>query len=546
MPDVLNDAFGKLHLDQRDPEVAEQPAIGWPLQHAELGADLGVDWPRGLLLHGPPGCGKTLAARFVAEECGARLHSISAAQIFGAYTGKRKTLCPPAGESERRLREAFEGAEAEARRGQPVVIFLDEIDAMCPRRDAGRQHEAHLGGRLTIIAATNRPNAIDPALRRPGRLDREVLIPVPGPQERTAILRLQAAGLPLDSSVDLPGLAVACHGYSGADLAALCRQAAMVALTEAASALLSGEQLEAALDPDLARPVSQVDFEAAMKKVGPSITRGSEVEVSPVLWEDIGGLPEVKQRLKQAVQWPLEHASSFERLGLSPPRGVLLHGPPGCSKTTLARAAATASRASLFPLSSAQLFSMYVGEGESLLRATFRLARAAAPSIIFLDEVDSLAGSRAEGDSGSGATAGVRLLSALLTEMDGLELATGVQVIAATNRPGAIDAALLRPGRLEMLLFVPPPDAAGRLQVLEIHTRSMPLAPDAWAAATDLFTGAELAALCREASMAALREDIHGAQHVAARHFAQSRAAIQPGLTAAALQKMAAWSPAGS
>ncbi|KAL3148141.1 hypothetical protein ABBQ38_014423 [Trebouxia sp. C0009 RCD-2024] len=375
--------------------------IGWPLLYAKEGAAIGIRWPKGILLHGPPGCGKTLVARSVAAEFGAEVHEVSAASVFGAYTG----------ESEQKLRDAFEAAEATARGGRAAVIFLDEVDALCPRRDAQHQHEARvvaqlltlmdgasmqegIEGRLSIVAATNRPNVLDPALRRPGRLDREIAIPVPGPTEREAILKLHAGSLPLADDVALPDLATACHGYSGADLAALCREAAMAALSDAAAAMLAGGYTdgEEGLDMELARPVSQADFQAAMKKVGPSITRGSEVSVSPVSWDSIGGLHDVKARLQQAVEWPLQHADAFLRLGLTAPRGVLLHGPPGCSKTTLARAAATASKASMFPLSGAQLYSMYVGEGEALLRGTFKLARQAAPSIIFLDEVDSLAG----------------------------------------------------------------------------------------------------------------------------------------------------------
>ncbi|KAL0051736.1 hypothetical protein WJX82_001191 [Trebouxia sp. C0006] len=529
--------------------------IGWPLLYAEEGAAIGVRWPKGMLLHGPPGCGKTLVARSVAAEFDAEVHEISAASVFGAYTG----------ESERKLREAFEAAEATAKSGRAAVIFLDEVDALCPRRDSQHQHEARVvaqlltlmdgassqegtDGRLSIVAATNRPNVLDPALRRPGRLDREVAIPVPGPTERAAILQLHAGSLPLADDVALPDLATACHGYSGADLAALCREAAMTALSDAAAAILEGGSEGSEVDMKLARPVSQADFEGAMKRVGPSITRGSEVAVSPVLWESIGGLEDVKARLQQAVEWPLQHAGAFQRLGLTAPRGILLHGPPGCSKTTLARAAVTASKASLFPLSGAQLYSMYVGEGEALLRGTFKMARQAAPSIIFLDEVDSLAGKRDEGEGGRGGSsghAGSRLLSALLTEMDGMELATGVQILAATNRPGALDAALLRPGRLDLILYVPPPDVAGRLQTLQIHTQDMPLAEDvdlqAMAAACDMFTGAELAGLCREAAITALREDLQGATQVCARHFAVARSGMQPALTKQSLEQYAKW-----
>ena len=494
------------------PLQALRELIGWPLRHAAEGAALGVAWPRGVLLHGPPGCGKTLLVRAAAEEFGARLHVVTAASVFGAYLG----------ESERRLREAFAAAAADAAAGTPAVVFLDEADALCPRRGTGGggggQHEARVvtqlltlldgaagaeaaaaaaasaagGGRaaraapparVAVVAATNRPNALDPALRRPGRLDREIGVPVPGPAQRAAILRLHASGLALAADADLDAIAGACHGYSGADLAALAREAAMSALTAAADAMAAAAASgatggAAAADSSDAGPglVSAADFAAAMKRVGPSIVRGAQAELAPVAWDDIGGYAALKRRLQQAVEWPLRHAAAFARLGLAPPRGVLLHGPPGCSKTLLARAAAASSGATLLPLSCAQLYSMYFGEGEEALRDAFARARMAAPAIIFLDEADAVApgrGDDADGGSGGGGAPDVsaRLLSALLTEMDGLEAAPGVVVLAATNRPAALDAALLRPGRLDVLLYVGPPDADARLEALRIHTR---------------------------------------------------------------------------
>ncbi|KAF5839903.1 P-loop containing nucleoside triphosphate hydrolase protein [Dunaliella salina] len=402
--------------------------IGWPSMYRNEGAALGVQWPKGVLLHGPPGCGKTLLVRSVVEELGAALHIASASDVFGAYLG----------ESEGRLRAVFEAAQKDADEGRTTVVFLDEVDALCPRRDGQRQHESRVvaqlltlldgaasgGGRgampargmhkqqdmkghVVVVAATNRPNALDPALRRPGRLDREVVVPVPSATERAAILRLHTQGLQLHPRVDLASIATSCHGYSGADLAALAREAALHSLTRAASHLMHNTaptsqqslpplqqhwngsapraaniQVEAAVghvEPD--------DFQEAMKRVGPSIVRGMEVEAPHTSWEDVGGLPDVKKRLRQAVEWPLCHPEAFQRLGLAPPRGVLLYGPPGCSKTTLARAAASASKATLLPLSCAQAFSMFVGEGESLVRDVFRRARQASPSIIFLDEV---------------------------------------------------------------------------------------------------------------------------------------------------------------
>ncbi|GAB4813702.1 hypothetical protein N2152v2_000748 [Parachlorella kessleri] len=659
---------------------ALREVIAWPQQYAAEGAVLGIRWPRGLLLHGPPGVGKTAAVHAVAREVGAPVHVVTAATLFGAYTG----------ESERRLREAFAAAEKDAAAagaaagkvggGRPVVLFLDEVDAICPRRGGGGggstgQHETRVVGQLltlldgagagrgagaghvAVVAATNRPNTLDPALRRPGRLDREVAVPVPDLAARRAILRLLTRQLPLGADVDLDRLAQQCHGYTGPDLAALCREAAMRSLAAAAEQLFaagggevggggaqaqqdglrlqhpqqvqpaqahegrgdgdgsSGESTAGAAPLNLAATSSGIpaatesrtaaseawtvagakgaveaaakeaavagtaaankqagaaagtaaaageggqeappwehaavcagDFEAALRRVGPSVARGAALDVAPVAWEDIGGLEGVKQKLRQAVEWPLQHADAFQRLGLTPPRGVLLHGPPGCSKTTLARAAATASGATFIALSGAQLYSMYVGEGEAALRDAFSRARLAAPSILFFDELDSIVGKRVEGQQASHDVS-VRLLTTFLTEMDGLELATGLLVLAATNRPQAIDPALLRPGRFDLVLFVPPPDEAGRVAALKIHTRAMPLAPDvdlpALARDTPLYTGAELAGLCREAALAALREDFSGAREVAARHFEAARGAVRPSLTPELLHKYESWS----
>ncbi|EFJ47542.1 hypothetical protein VOLCADRAFT_41454, partial [Volvox carteri f. nagariensis] len=558
--------------------------VSWPVLYGKEGAALGVRWPRGLLLHGPPGCGKTLLVQAVAAEAGARLHVVTAASVLGPYTG----------ESERRLREAFARAREDADAGRVAVVFLDEVDALCPRRDGGRAHDSRVvaqlltlldgaasggsdnrrdaaaaaaaapttrmgsvvggcGGHLVVVGATNRPNALDPALRRPGRLDREVLVALPDAEQRREILGLHTRGLQLASDVDLAAVAACCHGYSGADLAAAAREAAMAALAEVAAesygigaaATTAATAAAAAAVPPQVLTVRQEHLATALRKVRPSIMRGAEVDIPPVSWDDVGGLDEVKRRLRQAVEWPLRHAAAFQRLGLTAPRGVLLHGPPGCSKTTLARAAATASGATLLALSCAQLFSMYVGEGEAALRDAFKRARMAAPAVLFLDELDAVAVRREGGGGGGGGgpDAGVRLVTTLLTEMDGIELAAGVLVLGATNRPGAVDPALLRPGRFSTLLFVPPPDPAGRLAALRVHCRRMPLAPDvdlgAVAQETRGYTGAELAAVCREAALAALREDLHGASHVADRHFAAALRAVRPALTEQQLESYA-------
>lgn len=626
--EVLAHAITKLSLHEGDAPQQQQKQvagseealqalrelIGWPSMFAEEGRVLGVSWPRGLLLHGPPGCGKTLLVQTVVKEYGASLHVLTASTVFGAFVG----------ESERRLREVFEAAARDALEHDRVaVVFLDEVDSLCPRRDGTRQHEARvvaqlltlldgaatpvgaLGavtaggggvapaatapssvqaagrarrGRVVVVAATNRPNAVDPALRRRGRLDREVAVAIPNAQQRTAILKLHTQGLPLAPDVNLAALAGSCHGYSGADLASLAREAAMHAFATSAAVAAKLRPLPGSITPagsqhasaaaaatpspaaaaaaaagvglEQIAAVCAADFEAAMHKVGPSVTRGAESEVAPVGWNDIGGLHDVKQRLQQAVEWPLKHADAFKRMGLSAPRGVLLHGPPGCSKTTMARAAATASRATFMALSCAQLYSMYVGEGEAVVRDAFKRACMAAPAIIFLDEIDAVAVRRSDeagsASAGSGSSeAGVRLLSTLLTEMDGLQAATGVLVLAATNRPAALDTALTRPGRFDVALYVPPPDEEGREAILRIHSRKMPLAADVDLAAlardTENFTGAELAGVCREAAIAALREDLHGVREVSARHFEAARAAMRPAITPESLEYYISW-----
>jgi SpoVK/Ycf46/Vps4 family AAA+-type ATPase len=584
--------------------------IGWPVLYHQEAADLGVKWPRGVLLHGPSGTGKTSAVYAVASEFNAIVHLVTAGTIIGAFVG----------ESERKLREIFATAARDAEEsGAPVVLFLDDVDSLCPRRGPGQQHEArlvgqlltlldgaasnnngsqnttnkvvnssistsssHIPGHVVVIAATSRPNALDPALRRPGRLDREVAVPIPSPQARAQILSSLASKLPLDpGNIDLNLIASQCHGYTGADLEALCREAAMEVISEQILAEIDSEQQEqfaAALlqstgtssgnsgaggendsgnnmnnnikiKDKILKRITTEDFLQAMHRVGASIARTVVKEFPPAKWADIGGLEETKKKLKQAVEWPITKADAFKRLGIRSPRGVLLHGPPGCAKTTLARAAATASGATFIPLQGASLYSMYVGEGEAELRESFRKARFAAPSIIFVDELDMLVGKR--GSSGSGEnssdnTSG-RLLSTFLNEMDGLELAGGILVLATTNRPGSIDSALLRPGRFDLTVYVPPPDLAGRVAALKIHSKRIPLASDvdlcAIAARTENYTGAELEAVCREAAMAALREDVEKASQVAMRHFEAAVRGVVPMLSTEMLKMYASWPP---
>ncbi|XP_019170878.1 PREDICTED: cell division control protein 48 homolog B isoform X2 [Ipomoea nil] len=504
--------------------------IMYPLLYSQESKKLGLRWPRGLLLYGPPGTGKTSLVRAVVQECGAHLIVISPHSVHRAH----------AGESERILREAFTEASSHAKLGKPSVIFIDEIDALCPRRDSRREQDIRIASQLfmlmdsnkslstsglhvVVVASTNRVDMIDPALRRSGRFDAEIEVTTPNEDDRFHILKLYTKKLPLDPNVDLRAIAASCNGYVGADLEALCREATMSAARRSSTSNQEDGSWNVTMD----------DWKHARSVVGPSITRGVVVEVPKVSWEDIGGLKGIKKKLQQAVEWPLRHSEAFARLGVSPLRGILLHGPPGCSKTTLAKAAAHAAQASFFSLSGAELYSMYVGEGEALLRNTFRRARLASPSIIFFDEADVVAAKRGGSSSGS-STVGERLLSTLLTEMDGLEQVKGILVLAATNRPQAIDAALMRPGRFDLVLYVPPPDLEARYEILRVHTRNMKLDADVdlrqLAESTELFTGAELEGLCREAGIVALREDI-SATVVCDRHFQTVRQSLNPALT---------------
>ncbi|CAN6270125.1 unnamed protein product [Urochloa humidicola] len=511
--------------------------VMFPILYAGESRVLGLKWPRGLLLHGPTGTGKKSMVRAIVQECNAHMIMINPHSVYKAHVG----------EGEKFLREAFSEAYSQASRGKPALIFIDQIDTICPCRNNRRENAARIVGQLltlmdgnkksskilphiVVVASTTRVNDIDPALRRGGRFELEVEVTVPTVEERLQILKLYSKKLHLDEKVDLQIIAASCNGYVGADLKALCRDASKLAYRRMVD---RGEKVLKLLMEDW----------DSTRSVGPSITRGVTKEISIVSWDDIGGLKDLKKELQKAVEWPIKHAAGFERLGIAPVRGVLLHGPPGCSKTTLAKAAAHASQASFFSLSGAELYSKYVGEGEALLRRTFQMARLVSPSIVFFDEADVIAPKRAGpgGNSSGGVTVGERLLSTLLTEMDGLELDTGIIVLAATNRPNAIDAALMRPGRFDKVLYVPPPDVEGRYEILCINTQKMKLGEDVdlWKIAdcTELFTGADLEGLCREAGMAALREDLSASSTVHNTHFQAVLSSLRPSLTKAVVDE---------
>src|SRR4051794_31659618 len=484
--------------------------IELPLRHPELFKRLGVEAPKGVLLHGPPGTGKTLLAKAVANETNSSFYTIGGPEIMSKYHG----------ESEERLRNVFEQAEKNA----PSIIFIDEIDSIAPKREevtgeTERRIVAQLlsvmdgmtsRGKVVVIAATNRVDAIDPALRRPGRFDREIEIGVPNRDGRLEVLQIHTRGMPLDKDVNLEKLADISHGFVGADLQALSKEAARRALRKVLPEIdLSSESIPA--DTLKKIIVTMQDFVDVTKEMEPSAMREVFVEVPDVKWEDIGGLLSIKQELQEAVEWPLKYQGVFTYADATPPKGILLYGPPGTGKTLMAKAAANESEANFISIKGPELLSKWVGESEKGVREVFRKARQAAPCIIFFDEIDAIAPRRGGGFSGDSHVT-ERLISQLLTELDGLEILTNVIVIAATNRPDIIDAALLRPGRFDRLLYVPPPDRDSRIQIIKIHTRKKPLADDVnveqLADHTEGYTGADLASLSSAAVMLALREYI--------------------------------------
>jgi transitional endoplasmic reticulum ATPase len=484
--------------------------IELPLRHPEIFDRIGIEAPKGVLLHGPPGTGKTLLAKAVANETNANFYSISGPEIMSKFYG----------ESEERLREVFKEAEENA----PSIVFIDEIDSIAPKReevsgDVEKRVVSQLltlmdgiksRGKLVIIGATNRPNAIDPALRRPGRFDREIDIGIPDEQGRLDILLIHSRGMPLTENVNLESIAKVTHGFVGADLEALSKEAAMRSLRRILPEInLEQPKIPAEILNKI--KITKQDFDEALRDVQPSAMREVLVQRPNVGWEDIGGLQQVKEELTEAIEWPLKHANLFAEADVEPPKGILLYGPPGTGKTMIAKAVAATSEANFISIKGPELISKWVGESEKGVREVFRKARQAAPCVIFFDELDAIAPRRSGGSEGD-AHVTERVISQMLTELDGLEDLKGVVVIGATNRPDIIDEALLRPGRFDRILEVPVPDKEARKHIFQIHTKKKPLESDVnldkMVEITDGMTGADIAALVNSAAMSAIKEHV--------------------------------------
>ena len=503
-----------------------------PLKHPEIFERLGIEAPKGVLLHGPPGTGKTLLAKAVAAETQSNFFLINGPEIMSKFYGQ----------SEENLRKKFE----EAQKNAPSIIFIDEIDAIAPKREetkgeVERRVVAQLlasmdglqsRGKVVVIAATNIPNAIDPALRRPGRFDREVDIGVPDKDGRLEILKIHTRNMPLAENVQLEKVSEITHGFVGADLSSLAKESAMIVLRK----ILPDLQLEkeSAIPSEMLEKlrIHQEDFFEALKVVHPSAMREVLIESPNIKWDDIGGLDSVKQELKEAVEWPLKTPEVFTRLGVRPPRGILLFGPPGTGKTLLAKAVATESQANFILINGPELLSKWVGESERGIRKIFEKARQTSPSIIFFDEIDSIAPRR---NASSDSRVTERVVNQMLTEIDGLKSMHNVVVIAATNRPDIMDTALLRPGRFDRIILADVPDKTARTAIFKVHTEKMPLGKqvkiEKLADATDGYVGADIEAICRESAIIALRKDIN-AKEVTKKDFDEAMNKFPPSVTA--------------
>lgn len=506
VPRITYDDLGGLKKEvQKIREMVELP-----MRHPELFKKLGIEAPKGVLLYGPPGTGKTLLAKAVAGETNSHFTAISGPEIMGKFYG----------ESEERLREIFKQAEENT----PSIIFIDEIDSIAPKRDevTGEVEKRIVSqlltlmdgmksrGKVIVIAATNRPDSIDPALRRPGRFDREIEIGIPDEEGRLEILQIHTRGMPIDEQVNLKQIAKVTHGFVGADLESLAKEAAMRSLRRVLPDIdLNQEKISSEILQKI--KINDGDFREALKDVRPSALREVLVQVPNVTWEDVGGLDSLKEELKEAVEWPLRHKEAFEHADVSPPKGILLHGPPGTGKTLVAKALAKMTESNFIAVKGPELLSKWVGESEKGVREIFRKARQAAPCIIFFDEIDALVPRRSGADSSH---VSENVVSQILTEIDGLEELHNVTIIGATNRLDIVDEALLRPGRFDRIIEVPRPDAKGRKHIFEIHTKKKPLAPDVdmtkLVEITDGFSGAEIAGVCNRAAIAALRRHVEG------------------------------------
>jgi transitional endoplasmic reticulum ATPase len=505
--------------------------IELPMKHPELFERLGIEPPKGVLMHGPPGTGKTLIAKAVANESGANFFSIAGPEIMSKYYG----------ESEQRLRDLFE----QANKAAPSIIFIDELDSIAPKREevtgeVERRVVAQLltmmdgleeRGQVVVIGATNRIDAIDPALRRPGRFDREIEIGVPDRVDRIEIFQIHTRGMPLSKDVNIEYISDRTHGFVGADISALAKEAAMKALRR----FLPKIKLDEIVPREIleSMQVTGNDFEEALKEVEPSAMREVMIEVPKVKWDDVGGLEDARQELIEAVEWPLKFPDKFEKMSIRPPRGILLYGPPGTGKTLLAKAVATESSANFISVRGPQLLSKWVGESEKAIREIFKKARQVSPSIIFLDELDAIAPIRG---TEFGSKTSERVINQLLTELDGIEVLKSVVVIAATNRPEIIDPALIRSGRFDRLVFVGPPGKAGRIDIFNIHLKnlkekhlSQDVNIDELADLTENYVGSDIESLCREAVMLSLRENFD-TDIVEMRHFNDALKKVRPAL----------------
>jgi len=503
--------------------------IQLPLKHPNIFNRLGIDPPKGVLLHGPPGTGKTLIAKAVANESGASFYTINGPEIMSKFYGQ----------SEENLRKIFEDAEKNA----PSIIFIDEIDAIAPKRsevhgEVERRVVSQMltlmdglkgRGKLIVIGATNIPDSMDPALRRPGRFDREIRIDAPDRDGRKEILQIHTRGMPMSEDCDLDQLADVTYGFVGADLMALARESAMNALRR----YLPEIDLEKPIPAEILEKmeVTMDDFKNAHRGIEPSAMREFFIEVPKVSWGDVGGLEDIKQNLREAVEWPLTQPEVFKRMGIEAPRGILLYGPPGTGKTLIAKAVANESKANFISIKGPEVMSKWVGESEKAIRELFKKAKQVAPTIVFLDEIDSIAPRRGA-YSGSHVTESV--VNQILTSMDGLESMEGVVVIGATNRPDILDPGLLRPGRFDRLLLLPAPDKKSRIEIFKIHTKGMPLTKDVslegLAVKCEGFSGADINGVCREAAMLALRGDIK-AKEINKKHFEKAMSGFRASIT---------------